>query len=33
MDSVLIGNETVDYIRKEKLKGVIVKADFRKPMI
>lgn len=30
LDSVLIANETVDYLRKNKLKGVIVKVDFGK---
>jgi len=30
MDSIIIANETVDYIRKERLKGVIVKVDFEK---
>jgi len=30
LDSVLIANETVDYLRKYKLKGVIVKVDFEK---
>jgi len=30
LDSVLIANETVDFIRKEKLKRVIVKVVFEK---
>jgi len=30
LDSVLIVNETVDFIRKEMLEGVIVKVDFEK---
>jgi len=28
LDSVLIANEIVDYIRKEKKKGVVVKVDY-----
>lgn len=28
LDSVLVANETVDYLKKEKLKGVIVKVDY-----
>ena len=30
MDSVLIANETVDFLKKENLKGVIVKVDYVK---
>jgi len=30
LDSALIVNETVDFITKESLKGVIVKVDFEK---
>jgi len=30
LDSVLIANETVDFLRKERLKGVIVKVDYEK---
>jgi len=30
LDSVLIASKTVDFIRKERLKGVIVKVDFEK---
>jgi len=30
LDSVLIANETVDFRRKERLKGVIVKVDYEK---
>ena len=29
-DSVLIANETVDYLRKDRVKGVIVKVDYEK---
>jgi len=30
LDSILIANETVDFLRKNKLQGVIVKVDFEK---
>jgi len=30
LDSVVVANETVDYLRKERLKGVIVKVDYEK---
>jgi len=30
LDSILIANETVDFLKKERLKGVIVKVDFEK---
>jgi len=30
LDSVLVANETIDYLRKERLKEVIVKVDYEK---
>jgi len=30
LDSILVANETVDYLKKEKKSGVIVKVDFEK---
>jgi len=30
LDSVLVASETIDYLRKEKSKGVVVKVDFEK---
>jgi len=30
LDSILVTNETVDYLKKEKKSGVIVKVDFEK---
>jgi len=30
LDSVLIANKTVDFLRKERLKGVIVKVNYEK---
>jgi len=30
LDSVLVANETIDYLKKEKKKGVIVKVDYEK---
>ena len=30
LDSMLTANETVDFLRKERFKGVIVKVDFEK---
>jgi len=30
LDSILVANETVDYLKKEKKSGVLVKVDFEK---
>jgi len=30
LDNILVANETVDYLKKEKKSGVIVKVDFEK---
>jgi len=30
LDSILVANETVDYLKKEKKSGVFVKVDFEK---
>jgi len=30
LDSVVIANETIDFLRKDRRKGVIVKVDFKK---
>jgi len=32
LDSILVANETVDYLKKEKLGGMFVKVDFEKAL-